>query len=127
MKLLENRDDIETLVNTFYETVQHDETIGFFFTEVAKVDWSLHLPKMYNFWQTLLFGESAYKGNPMAVHFPVNAKVPMEKYHFEHWLKLWTKTVKENFHGEIAEMAIYKANNIANLMAYKMEMARRTT
>ena len=61
----------------------------------------------------------------MAVHFPINEKVALEKRHFEHWIKLWTETVEENFTGETAEMAIYKAKNIANLMGYKMEIARR--
>lgn len=126
MKKLETREDIEFLVNQFYDVVQKDETIGFFFNDVAKVDWSQHLPKMYNFWQTLLFGQNAYKGNPMAAHFPINEQVPMEKHHFDHWLKLWTETVEKHFHGETADMAIYKATNIANLMAYKMDIARRT-
>lgn len=125
MKKLESREDIEFLVNKFYDKVGADETIGFFFNDIAKVDWSHHLPKMYSFWETLLFGQVSYKGNPMAVHFPINEKVAMEKQHFEHWVKLWTETVEENFTGEMAEMAIYKAKNIANLMGYKMEIARR--
>lgn len=125
MKKLETREDIELLVNKFYDKVAKDETIGFFFNDVAKVKWENHLPKMYSFWETLLFGQVSYKGNPMAMHFPVNEKVAIEKRHFEHWIKLWTETVEENFMGEMAETAIYKATNIANLMGYKMEMARR--
>jgi len=125
MKSIETTNDIEFLVNEFYKKVQKDELIGFFFNDVAKVDWSKHLPKMYSFWETLLFGKPVYKGNPMAVHFPVNRMAAMEKHHFERWLKLWTETVNENFSGEMADLAIYKANNIANLMAYKMETARK--
>lgn len=125
MKLLESRNDIEFLVNAFYDKVSKDEKIGFFFNDVAKVDWSHHLPKMYSFWESLLFGEASYKGNPMAMHFPVNEKVAIEKPHFAHWIKLWTETVEENFEGEKAEAAVYKASNIANLMAYKMEVARK--
>ena len=125
MKKLETREDIELLVNKFYEKVGKDETIGFFFNNVAKVNWHLHLPKMYKFWETLLFGKASYKGNPMAAHFPINEMQAMEKHHFEHWLSLWTKTLEENFEGEMAETAKIKAGNIANLMAHKMEMARR--
>ena len=125
MKKLESREDIEKLVNLFYGKVQNDDTIGFFFHDVAKTDWSHHLPKMYSFWETLLFGQISYKGNPMAVHLPINAQVPLEKHHFAHWVKLWTETVEENFTGEMADMAIYKANNIAALMGHKMEVARR--
>ena len=125
MKKLESRNDIEFLVNAFYDKVSKDEKIGFFFNDVAKVDLSHHLPKMYSFWESLLFGEASYKGNPMAMHFPVNEKVAIEKPHFAHWIKLWTETVEENFEGEKAEAAVYKASNIANLMAYKMEVARK--
>ncbi|MBS1548649.1 MAG: group III truncated hemoglobin [Bacteroidetes bacterium] len=124
MKQLENRKDIEFLVNSFYKKVEQSG-IGFFFNDVAKIDWSHHLPKMYDFWTTLLFGEVAYKGNPMAAHFPINEMVAMEKKHFEIWISIWTETVMEHFEGEVAELAIYKAHNIANLMAHKMDIARR--
>lgn len=125
MKILESQEDIKFLVDKFYDKVGSDEMIGFFFNHVAKVDWTQHLPKMYAFWGTLLLGKASYKGNPMAVHFPINREVAIEKAHFEHWLQLWTATIKENFTGELAEMAIYKATNIANLMAYKMETAKK--
>lgn len=125
MKLLETREDIELLVNTFYDKIKKDEVIGFFFNNIAKVNWNEHLPKMYQFWETLLFGQVSYKGNPMAAHFPINEIKAMEKHHFDHWLKVWTATVEELFTGTKAEMAIYKAQNISQLMAYKMEMARR--
>lgn len=125
MKKLESREDIELLVNKFYDKVGKDEVIGFFFNDIAKVNWSEHLPKMYSFWETLLFGKPLYKGNPMAVHFPINEIRAMEKHHFQHWLKLWTETVEENFTGETAELAVYKATNIANLMSFKMETATR--
>lgn len=125
MKKLETRADIELLVNRFYEKVADDEKIGFFFNDVAKVNWQKHLPKMYSFWETLLFGQISYKGNPMAMHFPINEKVAIVKEHFAHWIKLWTETVEENFTGEMAETAIYKATNIANLMSHKMQIARR--
>ncbi len=125
MKDIESREDIERLVNKFYDRVGRDEVIGFFFNDVANVDWSHHLPKMYRFWETLLFGQVSYKGNPMAAHFPINEVEAMEKHHFEHWLKLWTETVEANFEGDTAQLAIYKATNISQLMSYKMKVARR--
>ncbi|MBC7555629.1 MAG: sec-independent protein translocase TatC, partial [Chryseobacterium sp.] len=54
MKKLETTEDVKLLVNKFYEKVGKDESIGFFFDDVANVDWNLHLPKMYKFWETLL-------------------------------------------------------------------------
>ncbi|MDH6251725.1 hemoglobin [Chryseobacterium sp. H1D6B] len=125
MKKLESREDIEHLVNSFYAKVTQDQTIGFFFSDVAKVDWDKHLPKMYSFWETILFGQMSYKGNPMAVHFPINKMQAMEKKHFDQWLELWKQTIDENFVGENASMAVYKSENIARLMEYKMETARK--
>lgn len=125
MKNLESREDIELLVNSFYDKVVQDETIGFFFKDIIKVNFQKHLPKMYSFWETILFGQMSYKGNPMAVHFPINQLEAMEKRHFEKWLELWKQTIEENFTGQNADMAITKSENIANLMAYKMEMARK--
>lgn len=125
MKDLETREDIELLVNTFYKKVQKDSTIGFFFNDVAKVDWNKHLPNMYDFWESILFGKAVYKGNPMQKHFPINDLVPLKKKHFEHWLFLWRETITELFNGENTQLALYKANNIANLMSYKMETATK--
>lgn len=125
MKDIETIEDIKKLVDTFYDKVAKDEVIGHFFTEIAQVDWNIHLPKMYRFWETLLFGVVSYKGNPMAAHFPINEIQALEKEHFEYWLNLWSTTVRENFAGETAELAIYKGSNISQLMAVKMEIARR--
>jgi len=125
MKKLELREDIELLVNSFYAKVIKDETIAFFFNDIANVNWDYHLPKMYSFWETILFGQMTYKGNPMAVHFPVNEIAALEKRHFEQWLKLWKETISEHFQGENASMAITKSENIAKLMSFKMEMARK--
>lgn len=125
MKKLETRKDIEQLVNFFYAKVIKDEKIASFFTDIAKVDWDKHLPKMYSFWESILFGQMTYKGNPMGAHFPINEIKAMEQEHFDQWLSLWAQTVEENFAGENADLAIYKAQNIAKLMAFKMELARR--
>ena len=120
MKDIVSQQDIQVLVNSFYDKVKTSE-IGFFFEEIAKVNWEKHLPKMYIFWESVLFATVKFDGNPMGAHFPINEIIPMEKKHFEAWLKLWKETVDENFSGEIAESAKNKAENIAKLMSFKME------
>ena len=124
MKDIANAHDIELLVNTFYESVRKSE-IGFFFEEITKVNWEKHLPKMYIFWESVLFATVRFDGNPMGTHYHINEMAAMEKQHFDTWLKLWKETVDHLFSGEIADSAKTKAENIANLMAYKMEMARK--
>ena len=124
MRDITTREDIEVLVNSFYDLVVKDETIGFFFTEVAKIDLKSHLPKMYNFWESILLGNPVYNGNPMRVHFPINEVIALEQKHFERWLMLWKETIAQHFIGENANTALQRAENIARIMAHKMKMAR---
>lgn len=124
MKDITSREDVEFLVKEFYDQVIKDDLIGFFFTDVAKIDLSRHLPKMYNFWESILLGNPVYAGHPMAKHFPINEVAALEEKHFNRWLQIWEKTVHENFEGENAENAIARALNIARIMSFKMTNAR---
>ena len=124
MKSIETRTDIEELVNKFYDKVITDKEIGFFFTEIAQIDLKKHLPKMHNFWESILLGNPVYDGNPMRVHFPLNQIVALEEHHFDRWLSLWQETLEENFEGENVETAMLRAQNIARIMSYKMKIAR---
>ena len=124
MKDIQTRADVELLVNTFYDQVIKDDLIGFFFTDVAKIELSKHLPKMYNFWESILLGNPVYDGNPMRVHFPINEVSALEEKHFNRWLQIWEKTIHEHFEGDNAETAIARALNIARIMNFKMTNAR---
>lgn len=118
---IQSRKDIEILVKNFYDKVLKDESIGFIFNDIAKVNWELHLPVMYDFWETLLLDAASYRKNAMEVHYVLNRKVPLEEKHFQCWLKLFSETVDELFSGEKATMAKKKAKSIADLMLYKMK------
>ena len=50
-----NRPDIDRLMNAFYSRALTDETIGYIFTDVAKLDLEHHLPIIGDFWESLLF------------------------------------------------------------------------
>jgi hemoglobin len=117
---LQNRTDIETLINRFYDKVKVDPLIGFFFSEVVPVDWPAHLPRMYDFWESIAFGSGNYKGEPMTPHFNLNKKQKMEPAHFERWLSLFYATMDENFAGEKAEEVKKRAGSIAAIMEHKL-------
>lgn len=117
---INSRKDIELLVNTFYERITKDETIGFIFNDVVKVDWDKHLPKMYNFWETILLNKPSYYGNTMGVHFDVNRKIKLEAKHFNKWIELFFSTIDELFQGEVADNAKKRAKSVADLMLFKM-------
>ena len=59
-KDLENREDIEVLVNSFYGKIRQNEILGHIFNDIAQVDWDKHLPKMYSFWEMILFEKSNF-------------------------------------------------------------------
>lgn len=118
---IEKNEDVELLVNTFYNKVQQNPVIGPFFNEVARVNWDIHLPRMYAFWRALLFGEAGFSGNPMAVHVHLNKQKALEAHHFEEWKKLFFETVDELFKGPVATLAKNKATQVASMILYKVE------
>ncbi len=114
------REDIVRLVDTFYDRVQQDGLLGPIFNDVAQVDWAAHLPKMYDFWEAVLFGRAVFKGNPLAVHYALALKTPIGRREFDRWVELFHATVDELFDGEVAEMARLRASRIALTMQHHL-------
>lgn len=109
-KDIETKEDIITLVDTFYQKIQRDPMLGPAFNDVAKINWDTHLPRMYEFWETVLFSKPGYKGNPAEVHNQLNEKMkahgtPLTLDHFDHWIALFQETVDDLFTGDRAERA----------------------
>ncbi len=118
-----NREDVILFVDTFYGKVMTDEVIGFIFSDVAGIDWSKHLPKMYNFWSSLLFGERNYSGNPMRIHVALSKLTEMNEKQFGAWLILFNETIDELFEGEKANEAKARASKIASLMQTNIRLS----
>jgi hemoglobin len=116
-KEIQDRKDIELLVNSFYLKVNKDLLLSPIFNQTAAVNWEKHLPVMYDFWATMLLGDKSYRGNPFMKHIPL----PVDKTHFDRWLQLFLETVDEHFTGEVAEEAKTRARNIAGVFQYKLE------
>lgn len=120
MNDITGREDIEILVNRFYDKVIKDAVIGYIFNDIVQVDWPKHLPVMYDFWESTIFYTATYKGNPMLLHKQLNTKVPLTIQHFQQWLKLFTETVDELFSGDKAELIKQRAASIAVMMQIKI-------
>ncbi|WP_219817091.1 group III truncated hemoglobin [Arthrobacter sp. GMC3] len=110
------REDIVTLVQTFYLRAFADPLIGPIFTQVVPLDLTRHLPIMADFWQTVLFKAGLYNRNALQVHFEIHAKEPLTPEHFNRWLQLWGQSVDELFSGDKAELAKAAAHQIAGSM-----------
>lgn len=120
---IETLEDVKTLVDAFYAKVNRDELLAPIFNETANVDWAQHLPKMYRFWESMLFGTGNYQGAP----FPKHAVLPVEQTHFERWLALFVETLDENFSGEKSEEAKNRAVSIADTFALRMGVLKDPT
>ena len=110
---IETRADCEQLVRAFYGRALVDPIIGFLFTDVAKLDLEAHVPRITNFWDTILLGARSYGGGAFRPHVELNFKVPLTRGHFDRWLHLWSTTVDELFRGERAELAKSHAIRVA--------------
>jgi hemoglobin len=122
---IKDRTDIARLIDSFYEKVKKDKTIGFIFNDIAKVDWDHHLPIMYDFWEGIIFQTGSYEGNPMRVHISLNQRIPLRAEHFARWKMLFLETVNELFEGEKAELARQRAVSIATMMEIKTNAENR--
>jgi len=119
-----SREDIELLVNSFYNKAKSDETIGFIFMKIIGEDWSHHLPVMYQFWESILLSKPGYLGNPINKHIDIGKQIPLGKAHFDQWVKLWHETIDDLFEGTVAADAKNRGMLMANLINMKVEMAR---
>lgn len=122
MEIIKDRGDIRRLVYAFYEKVRKDEILGPIFNmHLSEEQWSPHLEKLTDFWETNLLGIPNFKGNPMRAHAEVdrNLNYGITQDHFSHWVELWHETVDEMFEGEKA----YKAKVAAKRMSMGLYMA----
>lgn len=117
-KDIENRSDIELLVNKFYGKVQADPLLA---PQFSHLDWDKHLPIMYSFWSSMMLGEQSYRGNPFQKHI----SLPIQADHFQQWLKLFTETVDEHFAGEKADEIKMRALSIAGVFQHRMGITQR--
>ncbi len=118
---LNTRKAIELLVNEFYKLVQGDDLIGDYFNDVAKVNWDVHLLKMYDFWESLLLDAGKFKGNMTDTHFKINGMKKIEQQHLQRWLMLFKETLDRFFEGEKAEEAYKRAENVGLILLWKLD------
>jgi hemoglobin len=125
MQDITNREDIALLVNTFYQKVRKDELLGPIFNGVIS-NWTHHLDHLTDFWESNLFFQKKYHGNPIEKHIEVDRRYQesINALHFGIWINLWYRTVDELFHGEMATIAKNRARNMGTFIHLKIFEAR---
>lgn len=119
-KDIENRTDIELLVNVFYAKVLADPLLGYLFLDTVNMDWSTHFPAMYNFWENIILFTGNYEGNPMNLHKHLHHITPLNETHFEQWNQLFVNTVDGLFEGKKADLARQRAISISTIIKEKL-------
>src|SRR5688500_20162749 len=121
---LTDRTDVIHLVDEFYDRVRADSVLNPIFDGVARVDWGRHLPKMYDFWESVLFGTIGFKGNPLAVHRDLARRAPLTATEFNRWLQLFHVSVDALFSCPCAQEAKLRASRIAVVMQHHIAIDR---
>ncbi|MES2778438.1 MAG: group III truncated hemoglobin [Bacteroidota bacterium] len=115
---IETIEDVQLLVNTFYDKIQKNPLLGpVFATRIADGNWQPHLEKMYRFWSTLLLYTQTYNGSPFDKHIGLG----IGGDHFQQWLIMFDNTVDELFEGTVANTAKERAHNIGLTFEYKLQ------
>ncbi len=117
---LDTPEQITEMVRRFYADVSMDDVLGPMFDDVAKVDWSEHLPKLTAFWCRALLGLPGYEGNPFRAHALVHHQQPFRQAHFERWLTLFHETLELGWIGPNAERARELADNVAHVHSQQL-------
>jgi hemoglobin len=103
LKDIENKQDIELLIHTFYGELLK---IGRMKEIFKNINFEEHLPNIVHFWSFVLLDEEGYKTNVYDKH----VHLPILKADFDTWLEVFTTSVDKLFAGEKADMAKQRAS-----------------
>lgn len=104
--------DIHAVLHAFYEVVPRDPLLERYF---VAVDMEAHLPRIVDFWSTMLFHSGRYQGNAFRPHL---AMPGLEARHFARWVEVLEATVDARHAGPVAE----RMKELAHRVAYSMQL-----
>jgi hemoglobin len=105
-----DRASITQLVHRFYDDVRTDRLLGPTFDAVLCDRWAAHLPRMVEFWSTVMLGSRSFNGNVFARHMAVPG---VTQDHFDRWLRLWALHTQALFDRDTARRLQAVASGIA--------------
>ncbi len=109
------KENIETMVLSFYWKILKDDTVGPFFVaklgdDMSNEYWKPHLELLINFWSSMMLGDGSYRGNPFAPHMSLGE---LNREVFERWLKLFFETLDEIYEPQVADVFKERSTIIA--------------
>lgn len=100
------------LLTAFYATIEEDALLQPYF---APLDMAAHIPRIADFWSTLLFHSGRYQGNAFRPH----ADMPgLTGEHFRRWLATLEQVVDAHHAGPAAE----QMKALGHRVAYSMQL-----
>lgn len=117
---LDTRCAIHDLVVTFYREIVFDDLLAPVFAEVAETDWTVHIPRLIDYWCTILLGERGYHGALLEAHREVHHRDPFRDEHFDRWYQLWVASIDARWCGPRAEQAKAHAAATAGLISRRL-------
>ncbi|MDZ7678846.1 MAG: group III truncated hemoglobin [Acidimicrobiales bacterium] len=117
---LDTRSAIHDLVVAFYREVVFDDLLAPVFAETAETDWAAHIPRLVDYWCTILLGEQAYHGALLGAHREVHQRDPLRDEHFDRWYELWVTSIDARWSGPRSEQAKAHAAATAGLISRRL-------
>lgn len=90
---LSSRADVAALLHRFYGRVMVDDVLAAPFSELRAKGLESHIPRMCDFWETVLFRAGLYHGSALDAHRHVHSRVALSGRYFVRWLTTWNSCV----------------------------------
>ena len=105
-------EDLVPLLHEFYDEVAREPLLQPYF---APVDMDAHIPRIADFWSTLLFHTGRYSGNAFRPHMEMPG---LTAAHFARWVATLESVVDARFAGDAAE----RMKALGHRIAYSMQL-----
>ena len=100
------------LLVAFYDAVGDDPLLAPYFAPLVM---AAHVPKLVDFWSTMLFHTGRYAGNAFRPH---QSLAGLDSRHFVRWLATFEQTIDARHAGPVAE----EMKSIGQRIAYSMQL-----
>jgi hemoglobin len=105
-------EDLHALMVAFYSVLADDGLLAPYF---ETLDMPAHLPRIADFWSTLLFHSGRYSGNAFRPHLDMPG---LTAAHFTRWLATLEQTVDASYAGPNVD----RMKALAHRIAYSMQL-----
>jgi hemoglobin len=112
--------DLEPLLVEFYATVGKDLLLAPYF---ESLDMAAHIPRIADFWSTLLFHSGRYTGNAFRPHLEMPG---LRTEHFARWLATLEATLDASYAGPNTERMKFFAHRVGYSMQLRLGIAPAT-